>query len=431
MADKRLQQKFKKVQLKPRHIKLEIPNDWKIKKIDESFEFLRTGTNSRSDLEKNGDIHYIHYGDIHTKWNSVLDCDSEEIPCIDKTKVEEITLLKDGDLIIADASEDYEGSGTSILLKNVKSKKIVSGLHTIALRSKDENISFDFEAFLTSIRIVKKQIISYVTGISVYGLSKKSLKEVAIPFPPLPEQQKIASILNNVDDSIQKTAEQIEKTKQLKEGIEQFIFHKGIKQEKTQKIKTKQGKSLQFPISWKLSKIKQIAKFSSGEFLPEHSQQNGKIPVYGGNGITGYHNEFLIDFKTVVIGRVGAYCGNAYLTELKSWITDNAIFVKEIHKKFNMEYLFRFISRLNIRLLAEVSAQPKITQNILENITIWYPNDPIEQQKIAYILSNIDSQIESLQSKNYNVRINWNLESTQLKLICYKKIIIIHIIKIN
>ena len=73
-----------------------------------------------------------------------------------------------------DVSEDYEGSGTSILLKNVKDKKIVSGLHTFALRSKDENISLDFKAYLTSIKFVKNQIVGYVTGVSVYGLSKNS-----------------------------------------------------------------------------------------------------------------------------------------------------------------------------------------------------------------------------------------------------------------
>ena len=127
----------------------EITKDWEIKKVDELFEFLSTGTNSRSDLEKSGDMQYIHYGDIHTKWNSILDCDLEEIPWIDKNKVERLPLLKDGDLIIADASEDYEGSGASILLKNVKNKKIVSGLHTIAFRSIDENISSDFKTYLT------------------------------------------------------------------------------------------------------------------------------------------------------------------------------------------------------------------------------------------------------------------------------------------
>jgi len=180
----------------------EIPEEWEVKKFDELFEFLRTGANPRSDLEKNGDIYYIHYGDIHSKWKIILDCNTEEIPLIDKTKVETLPLLQDGDLIIVDASEDYEGSGASVLLKNVKNKKIVSGLHTIALRNKNENISLHFKAYLTSIEFVKNQITGYVTGISVYGLSKNNLKKIKIPIPSLQEQQKIASILENIDSLI-------------------------------------------------------------------------------------------------------------------------------------------------------------------------------------------------------------------------------------
>ena len=68
---------------------------------------------------------YIHYGDIHTKWNLQLDCDLEKIPRINEEKVSKLPLLKDGDLIIADASEDVPGSGSSILLKNVKNKKLL------------------------------------------------------------------------------------------------------------------------------------------------------------------------------------------------------------------------------------------------------------------------------------------------------------------
>ena len=190
--------KFKKVRwMFGREI--EIPEEWEIRQYDELFEFLRTGTNPRSDLRREGEIQYIHYGDIHAKWNSVLDCNIEEIPFIDKSKVENLPLLRDGDLIIADASEDHEGSGASVLLKNIQNRKTVSGLHTIALRKMDESVSPGFLRYLNSMQFVKIQIISRVTGISVFGLSKNNLKRIKIPLPTLPEQRQIASILSGVD----------------------------------------------------------------------------------------------------------------------------------------------------------------------------------------------------------------------------------------
>jgi type I restriction enzyme, S subunit len=202
-----------------------IPKDWDIKKInDDIFEYLSSGTNARSDLNETDEISYIHYGDIHTKWNLVLDCDSETIPRISKEKVTKLPLLKDGDLIIADASEDVAGSGTSILLKNVKNKKIVAGLHTIVLRNKDENISSDFLKYLTSMNSVKIQIVSYVTGSKVFGLSKKSCRNIKVPFPKLPEQQKITSILSNVDEQIINQTKNLETLKKLNNSLMQKLL---------------------------------------------------------------------------------------------------------------------------------------------------------------------------------------------------------------
>ena len=88
-----------------------IPEDWDLVSYDEAFIFLNTATYSRADLSKSGEVKYVHYGDIHTKWNHFLDLNKVELPCIDKDKQRNYSLLKEGDLIMADASEDYDGIG--------------------------------------------------------------------------------------------------------------------------------------------------------------------------------------------------------------------------------------------------------------------------------------------------------------------------------
>jgi type I restriction enzyme, S subunit len=203
---------------------IHIPNEWEVKKINDVFDFLISGTNARSDLNETSEIRYIHYGDIHTKWNLSLDCDIEKIPRIDIEKIKNLPLLKEGDLIIADASEDFAGSGSSVLLKNVKDKKIVAGLHTIVLRIKDNEISPDFVKYLTSINSVKIQIISYVTGSKVYGLGKTPCKQIKVPFPKFPEQQKIAEILSDLDEQIITQTKYQEKLKKLKKSLIQKLL---------------------------------------------------------------------------------------------------------------------------------------------------------------------------------------------------------------
>ena len=117
-----------------------IPEEWEVKKFNKCFKHLRAYTVSRDqlDYEKNeSSIYNIHYGDIHSTFpNNILDVkkDIKLIPIIVTPEIETPELLKDGDLIMADASEDYEGIGKTIELANVEDKKIVSGTHTFPLR---------------------------------------------------------------------------------------------------------------------------------------------------------------------------------------------------------------------------------------------------------------------------------------------------------
>ena len=65
--------------------------------------------------------------------------------------------------------------------------------------------------------------------------------------------------------------------------------------------------------------------------------QKGNIPVYGGNGITGYHSQANVFEETIVIGRVGYYCGSIHLTHSKAWVTDNA-FITRYNKLLNRKH---------------------------------------------------------------------------------------------
>jgi len=124
-----------------------IPSDWNTPEFGEVFSFIKTFSFSREQLtsEKTTDgIRNIHYGDIHATYeNEILDFKIEKtVPyltdgLIDKNnfKNEEFPSLKDGDLIIADASEDYKGVCDCVELKNINGINVVGGLHTFAART--------------------------------------------------------------------------------------------------------------------------------------------------------------------------------------------------------------------------------------------------------------------------------------------------------
>jgi type I restriction enzyme S subunit len=148
---------------------------------------------------------------------------------------------------------------------------------------------------------------------------------------------------------------------------------------------------------WIKTSLGDTISFSSGESLPKQNWEPGSVPVYGGNGISGYHRKSNINTIRLIIGRVGEHCGNAYITEEQSWVTDNALitsFKGEIHSLDFWQYL---LSSLELRKQAYSSAQPVITGGILNRINVCLP--PYEQQqKIAKILSTVDNLIEKTQS---------------------------------
>ncbi len=152
--------------------------EWKTTTIGEMFQFLNTANNSRSELSDNGSINYIHYGDIHTKWKSFLDFDREALPFINEEKVKNIPLLEDGDLVMADASEDYAGVGVGVEIKNINGRKVVAGLHTLLLRANKEILADGFKGYLQYIPSLKDALIKIATGISVYGISKTNMKNI-------------------------------------------------------------------------------------------------------------------------------------------------------------------------------------------------------------------------------------------------------------
>lgn len=125
-----------------------------------------------------------------------------------------------------------------------------------------------------------------------------------------------------------------------------------------------------------------LFSWSSGKFLPQTAKFVGNVPIYGGNGISGHHNESLIEQPAIVVGRVGANCGNVHLTHGPSWITDNAIYSTASSKAIALEYALFFLGYSGINLLSRGGGQPYINQDALN--TICFPL-PSHKEQLAII----------------------------------------------
>jgi Restriction endonuclease S subunits len=137
-------------------------------------------------------------------------------------------------------------------------------------------------------------------------------------------------------------------------------------------------------------KLLECIKLSSGKFLPAKKRIDGEYNVYGGNGVSGKHNDYFVEEPTIVIGRVGEYCGCVHISNAKSWITDNALYVTKFLKAFDIRYLCYVLNKENLNRLANVSGQPSISQANILNCSIKIP--PLDIQK--HIAETLDKGLE-------------------------------------
>lgn len=198
--------------------------DWVIKKLGEVFDFINTASFSRANLNENGDIGYIHYGDIHVRYDNILDLNKTTIPHIDFNLSVGYDYLKDGDLVIADASEDINGVGKCIEIKNINDKRVISGLHTYLIRTKSEIFVTGFLSYMFSSKQVKMQIDKLTTGMKVYGITKNNLKTIDIAIPTFSEQIEISNTIFDIDNEIESLEFKLSKYKTIKQGMMQQLL---------------------------------------------------------------------------------------------------------------------------------------------------------------------------------------------------------------
>jgi type I restriction enzyme S subunit len=153
---------------------------------------------------------------------------------------------------------------------------------------------------------------------------------------------------------------------------------------------------------WKPTLLSSVLSFSNGKASPDRAD-GLPYPVYGANGIIGFAREANADPDTIVIGRVGSYCGSLYFSEQKCWVTDNAIRANALDDN-DARFLFYLLQTLDLNHWRAGSGQPLLNQTILSAIPASIP-EPNEQRAIAHILGTLDDKIE------LNQRMNETLEA--------------------
>ncbi len=391
----------------------EFNSDWSCLKYGSIFSFRSTNSFSRENLNyADGQVKNIHYGDIHTKFSTLFDITNEEVPFvnpeIELKNVPDDNYCRIGDLILADASEDYADVGKCIEIVNLNNEKVVSGLHTILARPDLHKMAIGFNGFLMQSEKVRLQIKTIAQGSKVLSISTKRIAEISLNIPQNPEQQKIASFLTAIDTKLTQLKQKKSLLEQYKKGVIQKIF--------SQEIRFKDENGAEYP-KWEKKKLSDIAdkimygmnaaaiaydgenKYVRITDIDENSRAFIPNPLTSPDGVI--EEKYKLKESDILFTRTGASVGKSYLYNRND---GNLLFAGFLIKfsiiNGNPYFIFSqtLLESYNkwIQLMSMRSGQPGINAEEYKSFSIKFPC-LAEQTKIANFLSALDEKINHCQ----------------------------------
>jgi len=381
-----------------------IPKGWRSARVEDIFEFVSTYSHSKSQMSyevgDNDSVYNIHYGDIHSKYSKYIDLSKNNIPFLmDKGEIfKKEKFLNVGDLVMVDASEDYDGVGSSVEIRNLTNKKCVAGLHTFVLRDKTKSTVDGYRALLFR----NEKVHNWLKRVSVYskvfGITKASLQKTQLLLPPLPEQKQIVKILEAWDKCLEKLSRKIEIKKNIKKGLMQRLLTGAVRLN-------------MFSGEWESVKLEDIVDFKNGKAHEKNITENGKYVVVNSKFISSdsrvvkYSNKnmspLLKDDIVMVMSDVpnGKAIAKCFLIDENDKYTLNQRICSIKPKKDNSVFLFFILNRNKYFLQFDDGVkQTNLRKDDILDCQIKLPSKE-EQIAIAKILTTADKEIEILEKK--------------------------------
>lgn len=301
-------------------------------------------------------------------------------------------------------------NGTIGNLALYKNENIVLGKSACYINFK-KGLPVDFYYYILQTPRIKKYFLSELTGSTIMNLSLKTVKGTKLIVPSIPEQQKIASFLTDVDHKITKLTKKKDLLEQYKKGIMQKIF--------SQKLRFKDDNGNAFP-KWEIKKLGNVFSSFKGKGIPKGdviTDGNYKCVLYGElyttynevinkvvsstnseDGLRSKKGDLLIPSSTTT---TGIDLANVTALNFENILLGGDIIVmrgkKEINNVFYAYYLSNF-KKHQIASRAQGITIVHIYFNSIKDLEIDVPVVE-EQTKIANFLSDIDVKIEALNTK--------------------------------
>jgi type I restriction enzyme S subunit len=282
--------------------------------------------------------------------------------------------VEKGDVLVTKDSETPDDIGIPAVVAD-EIDNLVCGYHLALIKPDRGKVDSVYLAKQLASRPIASYFSRLANGSTRYGLSSSAIASTNIAIAPRPQQRRIAEILSTLDETIEQTEALIAKYQQIKAGLMHDLFTRGVTPDG--KLRPARSEAPQLykesplgwiPKEWEVAALSREFSVSSGESLSEVDRKPGEYRVYGGNGPAGTHESYLFEEPRLIIGRVGEYCGNPYVTEARSWVTDNALVATFNRRVPRLQFWRMLLHRIDLRRFAYAAAQPVVTGGQLAKV---------------------------------------------------------------
>lgn len=367
-----------------------IPNNWQVKTIGEITDCTAGGTPStKISSYWDGSIPWMSSGELNLKYvHDVFGRITEEGLASSSTK-----LIPENCVLVGLAGQGKTRGTVAINLIPLCTNQSIAAI-------------FPSESFIpTYLYFNLDSRYQELRNLSLGGggrgaLNLKVIKSIQVPLPSLGEQRSIAQILTDVDMLLVALNKTIEKKRDMKQAVMQNLL-------------TGKMRLPGFSGDWVVKALGEISTCLDYLRVPLNETQRGKIlgeyPYCGANGILGYVDDFVVDDDIILVAEDGGYFDEyetrpiAYRMTGKCWVNNHAHILKA-KTDVDQGFLFYSLVHKNILPFLASGTRAKLNKSEMNKIEIKLPTDELEQIAISTILTDIDSELNTLKARHNKIQ---------------------------
>jgi type I restriction enzyme S subunit len=304
--------------------------------------------------------------------------------------------IKPGDVIITKDSETPDDIGIPAWVMAAPNN-LVCGYHLALIRPRQNQVNSLFLAKQLAHHRISRYFGTLANGMTRYGLATTVIESAPLWLPPIEAQRLISKALYTLDEAIQKTEQLIAKLKAIKQGLLHDLLTRGL--DENGQLRDPVAHPEQFmdsplgriPKEWAIKEIGELASLEYGAGLTENKRSGIGYPVYGSNGIVGFHDTFLIQGPGIIVGRKGSV-GSVHWSSNSFWPIDTAYYMNT-KEEIDLRWFYWALQYSGLGKLDSSTGVPGLNRNDAYKLKLNEPTYP-EQRQIALILDTFDETIQ-------------------------------------